>query len=530
VLVVWPTLPQQRPSLGRTGRFLTQRAVQDRRVAGLTKTTSHKPLCEADRARLAQRKASLKRGNPPGGKQIVATIAPKRPETAIKPGINGFLAFCELIDFALEPYMRRIARAYFGKAREVAAILPRGNAKTTLAALIGLHHLLTVRGASVVVGASSRDQARVAFERMESFLAHEALEGMVTIRHLELRFEGQEGIRRLRVVPSDGPRTHGLSCTLYIGDEVWAWAQRADLLTAFTTGLVKRPDSKLLLISTSAGDLDSPLGRLRQRAMAQSDVHRAGPVVESKSRNLHWIEWSLAEHHELDNLRAVLRCNPAPWIGQGDLRRQKESVTEAAFLQFHCCRWGIKESTWLPEGAWAACEGEVEFKPGERIHIGVDVGASRSATAVCWLNSKLHVGVEIFEGEDGIYGATETVMRLAERYSIAAINYDPWRAAMMVKAFEQRRLKCVVWPWTDSRVIPAASELYEAICEGKLTHDGDEELARHMSLVVGKATRRGLRIDKANESDQIDGAAALLMAHESATAPEPPPTKVLGWL
>src|SRR5215211_6026948 len=154
---------------------------------------------------------------------------------------------------------------------------------------------------------------------MEGFLAHEALEGMVTLRHLELRYKAEEGIRRLRVVPSDGPRTHGLSCTLSIADEVWMWSERADLLTAMQTGLVKRPDSKLLMISTSSGDLDSPLGRLRKRAMAQSNVHRAGPVVESKSRDLHWLEWSLADHHDLDNLRAVARCNPAPTIGVPEL-------------------------------------------------------------------------------------------------------------------------------------------------------------------------------------------------------------------
>jgi hypothetical protein len=51
-----------------------------------------------------------------------------------------------------------------------------------------------------------------------------------------------------------------------------------------------------------------------------------------------------------------------------------------------------------------------------------------------------------------------------------------------------------------------------------------------MSLVVGKATRRGIRIDKANETDQIDAASALLMAHEAATAPDPPKTQILGWL
>jgi phage terminase large subunit-like protein len=459
----------------------------------------------------------------------VATIATRRSNLAIRCGLKGFETFCALIDFPLAPYMRRIARAYFGKSREVAGILPRGNAKTSLAAAIGLHHLITVKGASVVIGAASVQQARICFERMESFLAHEALEGMVTLRHLELRFDGPEGRRRLRVVPSDGPRTHGLSCTLYIADELWAWSERADLLTAMQTGLVKRQDSKLLMITTSSGDLDSPLGRLRQRAMAQSDVHRAGPVVESKGP-LHWLEWSLGEQHELDNLRAVKRCNPAPWIGVGDLRRQKESVSEGAFAQFHCCRWGFSESSWLPEGAWAACRGEVKFEPGERVHVGIDIGGNRSASAVAWLNSRLHVGIAIFEGEDGIYGATETVLRLAEKFTIVSINYDPWRAAMMVKAFEQRGLKCTVWPWTDARVIPAASELYEAIVSGAIVHPGDEKLDKHMAKVIGRSTRRGLRIDKANESDQIDGASALLMAHEAATAPVAPETRILGWL
>jgi phage terminase large subunit-like protein len=466
----------------------------------------------------------------------VTTIAPERPRTsrrrevAVRPGYQGFLGFCELIDHPLEPYQRRIARAYFGKAREVAAILPRGNAKTTLAALIGLHHLMTVEGASIVVGAASVQQARVCFERIEGFLAHPELEDEVTLRHLELRYEGPEGRRRLRVVPSDGPRTHGLSCTLYIADEVWAWSERADLLTAMQTGLVKRPDSKLLLITTSSGDLDSPLGRLRRRAMAQSDVHRAGPVVESRSKDLHWLEWSLGDQHELDNLRAVKRCNPAPWISVADLRRQRESVAEGAFAQFHACRWGVRESTWLPEGAWASCKGEVDFTDGERIWLGVDVGASRSATGVVWLNEKLHVGVRVFQGEDGVFEAGEVILRLAEKFSIAEIAFDPWRAAVIVKAFEQRGIKTTVWPWTDSRVIPAAAQLYDAIVEGRITHPGDPELDRHMSLVIGKATRRGLRIDKANESDQIDAACALLMAFESATAPPPAPTRVLGWL
>ena len=138
----------------------------------------------------------------------------------------------------LHPHEKRIARAYFGPAREVCAILPRGNSKTTCAAKIAVHHLLTVEGAAVTIGAASRDQARIAFERMRGFAQHPELEDALVVRHLELRHEDGGGL--LRVVPSDGPRVHGLSSTLYIGDELWAWPADGELLTAMVTGLVKR--------------------------------------------------------------------------------------------------------------------------------------------------------------------------------------------------------------------------------------------------------------------------------------------------
>jgi hypothetical protein len=125
---------------------------------------------------------------------------------------------------------------------------------------------------------------------MRGFAQHPALDGLLTVRHLELRREETAGL--LRVVPADGPRVHGLSSTLYIGDEVWAWSATGELLEAMQTGLIKRRDRKLLLISTAAAQLDSPLGRMRARAMAQPSAKRVGPLVEARG-DLHWLEWSL---------------------------------------------------------------------------------------------------------------------------------------------------------------------------------------------------------------------------------------------
>ena len=78
------------------------------------------------------------------------------------PGYRGFLRFCATVGYReLKPFQRRIARAHFAAERECVAILPRGSAKSTLAALIAVHHVLSRPNPGVYIGAASRDQARV---------------------------------------------------------------------------------------------------------------------------------------------------------------------------------------------------------------------------------------------------------------------------------------------------------------------------------------------------------------------------------
>ena len=255
---------------------------------------------------------------------------------------------------------------------------------------------------------------------------------MVTLRHLELRFKGPEGMRKLRVVPSDGPRTHGLSCTLYVGDEVWAWAQRAICYGVHDgAGEASRLEAADDLHVGGRSRLAA--WELRRRAMGMSNVHRAGPVVEAKSRDFHWLEWSLGEQHELDNLRvdqalqpgAVDRCRGSP---------PPEGVGE---------RGGVRAVPLLPVGdprgpvvaggGLGGLPGGGRVQPGREDHArgrrwrapGApprSAGSTRSHTSAC----------EIFEGEDAVFEASEVVLRLAEQFSIAAVNFDPWRAAVLV--------------------------------------------------------------------------------------------------
>jgi hypothetical protein len=99
--------------------------------------------------------------------------------------------------------------------------------------------------------------------------------------------------------------------------------------------------------------------------MSEIDVHLRFESEHDRER-------SVPDGAELDNLQAVKQANPAPWITLPDLRRQRAAIPETALAQFHACRWGIGEGSWLPPGAWQACVGEAQFKAGEDFWIGVD--------------------------------------------------------------------------------------------------------------------------------------------------------------
>ncbi len=443
-------------------------------------------------------------------------------------GYDGLLAFCRLIDEPLEPHEKKIARAYFGEAREIVAVLPRGNKKTTLAAKVALHHLLTAPRADVIIGAASVAQARIAYERMRGFAEHPALADELVIRHLELRHEDDDGTRRfLRVVPSDGPRAHGLSSSLYVLDELWAHRDEG-LYEACLTGLIKHPSAKLIAISTAAAQLDSPLGRLRARALAQPTTKRTGPLVESTG-DVHWLEWSLPEDGDPDDMDAVKACNPAAYITAKDLERQRRAVTDTAFRQFHCNQWGIGEGSWLPAGAWQQCVGEPHFEPGEPIWIGVDLGDEWSASALVWVNQSLNVGCALYYGDQAVLDVAEHIRHLGATYTIREVAFDMWRAGQLAGELEREGVTVSAFPMTDVRTIPASARLHSAIVEQRITLPDEPELAKHAADAIAKHSRRGWRIDKPTKRTHIDGLIALMMAVDRVEN-QPAPAEVIGWL
>jgi phage terminase large subunit-like protein len=240
-------------------------------------------------------------------------------------------------------------------------------------------------------------------------------------------------------------------------------------------------------------------------------------------------EWSVPDDADITRAAVVKKANPASWITTKALREQHEAVAEVAYRRYHCNQWTAQVGAWLPAGAWQACAGTIEFTPGERIWVGVDVGGERSASAVVYVNEQLHVGVETWKGDEAVLEVAAYVAELAETYTVVEAMYDPWRAGQMAQEWEQRGITAVEFPQSDARMIPACERLYDAIVHRQVVHPDDPNLNRHVHAAVARHSRRGWRLEKPDRTTNIDAAVALAMAVQ-AHAFQPEPVAMLGWV
>jgi phage terminase large subunit-like protein len=158
--------------------------------------------------------------------------------------------------------------------------------------------------------------------------------------------------------------------------------KNAELYLALRTSMLKRPGSKMVTISTAGVGAESPLGRLRTRALSLPAVTRSGALTRAVGPSFAMLEWAVPEDADVDDPAVVKRANPASWITEEGLAEQREAVHDLAFRRYHANQWTTTEHHWLPPGAWQACASDYVIEAGEAVWIGVDVGGSRSASAV----------------------------------------------------------------------------------------------------------------------------------------------------
>jgi hypothetical protein len=182
---------------------------------------------------------------------------------------------------------------------------------------------------------------------------------------------------------------------------------------------------------------------------------------------------------------------------------------------------------------WMSRERRREFAEGERIALGFDGSHSQDGTAVvgCTADGWLFP-IEIIERPPKVDDwrvdrskVQRAVEFMFDTFEVVYLYADPWRWQDELEAWATRWPDRIVEVPTNSvRRMPEVVDRFRtALQEGRVTHDGDEDLKRHMLNArlrkVGRDEdgRGRYTLEKAGPGRLIDACVASVLAYEAAT-------------
>jgi phage terminase large subunit-like protein len=398
-------------------------------------------------------------------------------------------------------------------------MLPRGQGKTSLTALLALYELmLGAEGAQVVVAACDERQAGLCFGAARRMVElHPDLERRVQLYHDHLAVPDRGA--SFTVLPAVAKRLEGLDFTLAIVDEAGRVDRDVFEVVALATG--KQPASLVLAIGTPGPELaETVLGGLRE----YTAEHPGDPLTV-------WREHSAAgfEDHPVDCRHCWTLANPAlgDFLAEDGLAAcLPPKMREASFRRARLCQLtDTLEEAWLPPGSWASCtDVSHATHDGAEVVLAFDGSFNGDTTVLvaATVAERPHLDlVELWEpagGQVPIHDVEQAIRACCRRWRVLEIAADPFRWARSLQVLDGEGLPVGEYPQSPARMQPATARFYEAVVNGELTHSGDSRLARHMGNAVLREDARGARLAKERRDSprRIDAAVAAVMAHDRA--------------
>jgi phage terminase large subunit-like protein len=422
----------------------------------------------------------------------------------------------------LRPWQRALVAATWDArpAPRVAGwMLPRGQGKTSLTAVLALYELLVgAEGAQVVVVATDERQAGLTFRiAVRMVELHQELEARVQLYHDHMTVPARGA--SFHVLPAVPKRLEGLDYTLALVDEAGRVDQEVYEVVTLATG--KQRSSVVLAIGTPGPELENTvLGRLRTYALD----HPGDPLVV-------WREHSAAgfEGHPVDCRHCWELANPAlgDFLAVDGLEAcLPPKMREASFRRARLCQLtDTLEEAWLPPGTWAACaDATVGISDGAEVVLAFDGSFNGDTTVLVAATVAERPHVDLVELWDAagtqvpIVDVEAAIRAACRRWRVLEIAADPFRWARSLQLLDGEGLPVLEYPQSPGRMTPATARFYEAVVNGQLTHSGDSRLARHVGNAILREDARGARLAKERKDSprRIDAAVAAVMATDRA--------------
>ena len=458
----------------------------------------------------------------------LSALPPKRDYRRIAKFAEYFLRVPKgtgaLEPMKLRKWQQDIARAMYPatgrRPRQGLVSMPRGNGKSTLAAVFALYGLFAdeIEGAQVLIVASDERQARIVFNAAKRMIElNPVLAEQVQI--FQDRIYVPSTASELRPLPAEPNALQGYDPTLMIVDELHVVTERVWESVSLAAG--KRPESLTLAISTPADNVESVMWRLVEYGRRNPD-----------DKLFKLIEYAAPEGCALDDVAAWKIGNPAlgDFLHEDALHATLMTTREAPFRRYRLGQWVGQAESWLPWGVWdkLADSERGEPAPGETVCLAFDGSASGDSTALigCTLDGYVFT-VAIWQAPDDNPrwrvprgDVADMIDQAMTKWDVRELAADPWGWRSELEEWSER-YDGVVVEWNTAhrgRMAPATDRVYAAIMTGELSHDGDPVLSEHMSNAVAKSTAMGDLIskDKRNSNRKIDSAVAAIVAYDRA--------------
>jgi phage terminase large subunit-like protein len=321
-----------------------------------------------------------------------------------------------------------------------------------------------------------------------------------------------------------------------------------------TSGSGTRREPLVVAITTAGFDLEGTLCGMQYEYGKR--VKRG--EVDDPSFYFKWYEPTSPECDYRDP-QVWAECNPAlgDFLYLEDLADRARTQPEYVFRRYGLNQWTQTEEAWIPYGVWEQGESDLGLDSSLPLYVGIDLAKTvdSSALVMCQKHTGAHeddpvtyvVRALVWENpypeghtlhdswRMNNNDVIEVCRALYAQYPVAACEidgeimpgpmfaYDPWRFRPEAEGLYGEGLAMMEFPQSDSRMIPASQDFYEAIMKNEIAHDGDVTLKRHIHNVTAEQKPRGWRMAKPKGSTRkIDAAIACGIAVHCAKVTVPP--------
>lgn len=414
-------------------------------------------------------------------------------------------------EWRVESFQCDLTEDLFSGKREFWAILPEGNAKTTLAGAWAVYDGDHAPRPWIPLGAASRDQAKIMFNQSANFIEQSP--------SLAARFVVLHGYREIRC-PGGG-----------VGIKVYPWdPDTGDGVIPFPRAYVDEPhrhpdlrlyrlwkgklykrDAGIVAIST-AGEPESEFEDARAAIREKAETReRDGCHLRAVGPNIVYHEWMVPSADEARDLELVKQANPLSTISVTDLDEKLSSPTldfGEDWLRLTCNIPSRRSDTAVPEALWDSRVTKRRIPKGKPQLVGADFGWLEDSTALVPLyvrsaKERLFGRPTILEPPGGgvmvaVADVKEGFLRLHERNPIEVVVMDIAKAQDIAQWLSEE-LGCVVVERSQSNSFAAEDyeRFMEGLRDGSIWHDGDLTFRRHvLSAVKARLPGDKFRFDR----------------------------------